>query len=136
MQIELLLKNVSHAYGDLTALSSLNLKHQGTGIIALIGANGAGKSTLLRSIVGAQKLSEGKILLNQQELHPESIYRKAIGYLSERNPLPNSLTVEEVLKGSALLHQVPFSKYQEYIEDSLKACDLVPLRKRYCETLS
>ena len=136
MLIELLIKNVSHAYHGVPALSSLNLEHKGTGIVALIGANGAGKSTLLRSIVGAQKLSTGKILLNQSELCPESPYRKNIGYLSEQNPLPNSLSVEEVLKTSALLHQVPYTQHQVQIEESLQACDLIPLRKRYCNTLS
>ena len=136
MPIELLIKNVSHDYSGLPALSSLNLKHEGTGIVALIGANGAGKSTLLRSIVGAQKLSNGKILLNQNELYPESPYRKNIGYLSEQNPLPNSLSVEEVLKTSALLHQVHYTQQQIRIESSLQACNLTLLRKRHCNTLS
>lgn len=136
MQIELLIKNASHAYESVLALSSLNLNHTGTGIVALIGANGAGKSTLLRSIVGAQKLTNGKILLNQNELHPESTYRKNIGYLSEQNPLPNSLTVEEVLKTSALLHQVHYSEHQAQIESCLTACNLTSLRKRFCHTLS
>ncbi len=136
MQIELSLKNVSHSYSSLLALDSVDIQHQGVGVIALIGANGAGKSTLLRSVVGAQKLSQGLILLNQHEIYPESKYRKQIGYLSEQNPLAHSLTVQEILLGSALLHGVSYTQYQSHIEEVLHSCDLFALRHRYCNTLS
>ena len=134
--IDLQCKALSHSYPGVIALHALNLHYQGPGCVALIGANGAGKSTLLRGLVGGQSLSSGEILLNQEAIYPECKQRKNIGYLSEHTPLPEMMTVYEVLKGATILQKVPSSERQNKIDWCIEKCDLMELLWRTCGTLS
>lgn len=134
--IHLQCKALSHSYRGVIALRSLNITHEGPGCVALIGANGAGKSTLLRGLVGVQSLSSGVMLLNQQEIYPECKQREHIGYLSEHTPLPEMMTVYEVLKGSSILQNIPFSDQPKRIDWCVNQCHLPNLLWRTCGTLS
>lgn len=127
---------VSHSYQKVLALDSVTLIHEGPGCVILLGANGAGKSTLLRGLVGIQKLSQGYLLLNDQEIYPESPLRKDIGYLSEQSHLPHSLTIYETLEGIAILYGLKGKEKQDALDWCIQCCKLEELLDRHCDTLS
>lgn len=61
--MEIALKNVTHRYGDLTALDDVSLHaHEGE-IVAIIGPSGCGKSTLLGIAGGIIEPSAGEVVL-------------------------------------------------------------------------
>ena len=62
------LQGVHGHYGPVHALRGIDLKVREGEIATLIGANGAGKSTLMTSILGAPRISSGRILLRGQEI--------------------------------------------------------------------
>ena len=135
-QIRLRCQGLSHAYGAVIALRSIDLQQEGPGCVALIGSNGAGKSTLLRGLVGAQRLSRGQMTLDHQAIYPESSVRSELGYLSEKTPLPPELSVYEYLNGTARLHRLSRGSRPHMIERCLIDCDLIDLSDRRCDTLS
>jgi iron(III) transport system ATP-binding protein len=57
------IKNLSHIYGNNTALRNISLKVAKREVLALLGPSGSGKSTLLASIAGMVTPTEGEILL-------------------------------------------------------------------------
>jgi ABC-type Fe3+/spermidine/putrescine transport system ATPase subunit len=57
------IKNLSHVYGNNTALRNISLKVAKREVLALLGPSGSGKSTLLASIAGMVTPTEGEILL-------------------------------------------------------------------------
>lgn len=61
--------NVKKTYpGDVQALKRINLTIQQGEFVAIIGLSGAGKSTLLRSINQMQSITEGQIIVNDQDV--------------------------------------------------------------------
>ena len=67
-------------------------------IHALLGENGAGKSTLVRQLYGLYKPDEGKILVNDNEMHfnsPVDAIAAGIGMIHQHFMLVPSLTVRE-----------------------------------------
>ncbi|HEU5062876.1 MAG TPA: ABC transporter ATP-binding protein [Solirubrobacterales bacterium] len=55
------LRGVSHSYGDLETLASIDLEAAPHGVVGLVGPSGCGKSTLLELICGLQEPTAGKI---------------------------------------------------------------------------
>jgi simple sugar transport system ATP-binding protein len=67
-------------------------------IHALVGENGAGKSTLMKILFGIEQPTEGKIVLNGQEVkfsNPQEAIKHGIGMVHQHFMLVPSLTVAE-----------------------------------------
>lgn len=57
-------KNISKSYpGKANALQKVSFRVRRGEICVLLGNNGAGKSSIIRSVVGAQDVDEGDILI-------------------------------------------------------------------------
>jgi len=61
--MELIVENVSHAYGDMPALDGIDVTVHAGEIVALIGPSGCGKSTLLSIMGGILKPTKGRVLM-------------------------------------------------------------------------
>ena len=60
------LKNINKSFGNIKALSNLNLNIKDGEFFVLLGPTGAGKTTTLRIISGLEKPDSGKILFNEE----------------------------------------------------------------------
>ena len=60
--------NLTKTYGSFVALSSLNLKIEGSKCVGFLGPNGAGKTTTLKIFTDLIRPSSGQALINQPEL--------------------------------------------------------------------
>ncbi|WP_197380148.1 ATP-binding cassette domain-containing protein [Mycolicibacterium mengxianglii] len=58
------LKHVGKSYGNIIALSDINLRVHPGQVTGVLGDNGAGKSTLIKIISGLHKPSEGELLVD------------------------------------------------------------------------
>ncbi len=87
-------------YGNIHALKGISLSVEKGEIVTLIGANGAGKTTTLRTIIGLLKPSQGKVLLDGEDLSPfkahEVVY-KGVAMVPEGRGIFARLTVAENL---------------------------------------
>ena len=89
-------ENLTKRYGNLVALSSLNLTVENGKIIGLLGPNGSGKTTLIKLINGLLTPSSGKIYVNGSEPGVES--KKVVSYLPDNNFLNSYMTVEQIVE--------------------------------------
>ena len=64
----LTLRHVTKRFGGVTALDDINFEVRRGELLGVIGPNGAGKSTLLSLISGAQRVSAGEILFDDNHL--------------------------------------------------------------------
>lgn len=81
-------------------LRNLSMEAEEQKTTCVIGPNGAGKSTLLKTIYGFLTPSEGRILVDGENLtgkRPDAMLRKGIGYLSQDKEIFPYLSVEENL---------------------------------------
>lgn len=93
-QMEIILDNVCFKYPGTNSyvLNDINLRIKDSESIALVGENGAGKSTLALILAGLYEPTEGKILINGEDIKDSQIdYKKLISAVfQDSNLLPFS----------------------------------------------
>lgn len=62
------IENLTHYFGGLRAVGDFNLTMESGELLGLIGPNGAGKTTVFNLVTGAYQASEGRILLDGEDL--------------------------------------------------------------------
>ena len=75
------LKNVGKSYGNIIALSGINLRVGAGEVTGVLGDNGAGKSTLIKIMAGLHQQTEGELLVDGVETKfssPKDALRKGI----------------------------------------------------------
>lgn len=65
-------RNVSKYFGSVIALQDVSMQVRAGEVMALLGDNGAGKSTLIRILSGVHKPTEGKFLVEGEEVEFDS----------------------------------------------------------------
>lgn len=94
-------ENVNHYFGGLRAVHNYNLEIETGQIKGLIGPNGAGKTTIFNLITGIYKPTEGRILLNGQNvvgLQPYQIAAMGLGRTFQNLQLWRHMSVLEHVK--------------------------------------
>src|SRR5260370_27004136 len=62
-------QNVSKYFGSVIALKDISMSVRAGEVMCLLGDNGAGKSTLIKILSGVHQPSEGRYLLEGEEMH-------------------------------------------------------------------
>ncbi|MFA9390464.1 MAG: ABC transporter ATP-binding protein [Prolixibacteraceae bacterium] len=113
--------DLSKSYGDVEAVSSLNLSVRQGEIYGFLGLNGAGKTTTIRMLLGMIKPDSGKAFIKNQLVHANNTELwKQIGYLVEIPYSYPNLTVRENLEMIRLLRKVEDKKAVDRIIDQLE----------------
>ncbi len=83
-------------------------------IVGLLGPNGAGKTTTFYMMVGLISPNEGNIMLDDQDITKEPVYKRArmgIGYLAQEASIFRKLSVEDNIR--AVLEMSDFSRDEQ-----------------------
>ncbi len=111
------LRDVTHRFGDITALDHLSFdvpRHQ---ITVLLGPNGAGKTTAIRAITGALSPREGSITtLGVDPRVDGDDVRPRCGVVSAKPALYDRLSGYDNLLYSAQLYSVPKAEIPDRIQ--------------------
>src|SRR5215218_9022217 len=85
--------NVSKRFGAFTAVDQLSLDiHEGE-FFALLGPSGCGKTTLLRLLAGFEQPSEGRILLEGNDITDVPAYQRPVNLMFQSYALFPHMTV-------------------------------------------
>jgi ABC-2 type transport system ATP-binding protein len=90
-------RNLRVRRGKIEALHDLSLSVPRGQVVGLLGPSGSGKSTLMRSIVGAQIISSGSVIVLGLQAGTPAL-RKRIGYVTQSPSVYEDLTVTQNLK--------------------------------------
>ena len=100
------INNLSVNYGGIEAVKDVSFKVLDGEIVTLVGANGAGKSSILRAIIGLVKTSDGKIILNENDIankKTDDIVKEGITLVPEgRHVFPDQTVLENLKIGAYL----------------------------------
>ena len=128
-------RRVSRRYGQQLAVDAVSFELSRGQVVGLLGPNGAGKTSLLKMMSGCLALSAGQILIEGSDItEVPSQARRALGFLPERCPLYEELTVAEYLDFFATIRGV--SRPGPAREAALASCGLVDCRDRLIRNLS
>ena len=96
------IKNLSHKINNKPILNNVNFELKKDSIACILGPSGSGKTTLLKLIAGLDKVQNGEIFINEQEVSSANKHlateKRKIGYLFQDYALFPHLTVKENLK--------------------------------------
>jgi ABC-2 type transport system ATP-binding protein len=124
---------LSKRYGKLVAVKGINFAvHRGE-IFGLIGPDGAGKTTTFHILSGVMEASAGKIQILGKT--PRDA-RLGIGYLTQQFSLYSDLSIDENLRYSAGLREMPEQLFRQRRAHYLRLMDLEKFSDRLAGRLS
>jgi ABC-2 type transport system ATP-binding protein len=112
--------NLTKSYGSFVAVSSLNLKIEGSKCVGFLGPNGAGKTTTLKMLTDLIKPTSGNAFINGENVHTHKKAALAsVGTLIETPEIYPSLTPREGLNMIAEIRGVPKAERKSKIDEVL-----------------
>lgn len=135
-------ENLATGYENFTVFQDLNVELKQGKITTIIGPNGCGKSTLLKTMGRILRQKEGKVYLQNQDLHSISTKQiaKQLAMLSQNPDAPSQLKVEELISYGRYPHRKNVNrltkKDQEVIEWSMEVTKTIQFRNRELANLS
>ncbi len=130
-------QNLTHRYGDRTALSNVSFKVRKGEIFGLLGPNGGGKSTLFRILSTMMVPTAGRALIAGHDVvRDPAAVRRHVGVVFQTQSLDKALTVEENLRAQGHLHGLRGVVLNERMERAMERLGLADRRRDLVETLS
>ena len=124
-------------YGERKAIGPLTFSIAGGEIVGLLGLNGAGKTTTLRILACDLLPSGGSVRVDGLDVvdHPHEV-RQRIGYLPDRPPLYEEMTVHDFLVFAARLRGIPSSDADKRATEAEELTQTTGVRRDPIATLS
>ena len=131
------LKQVTKRYGAVEAIRDISFTAPKGQIVGLLGQNGAGKTTTLNILTGYMPPTEGQVLVDGMDMltHARDC-KRAIGYLPEKPPLYDEMTVRSYLKFVCELKEVARKEIPAHVKEIMTTCGLTEVAGRLIGHLS
>jgi ABC-2 type transport system ATP-binding protein len=128
------LKDVCKSFGEVRAVSSLNVTVPAGSIYGFLGPNGAGKTTTIRMIMNILRPDSGQIVLFGDHSVEQS--KSRIGYMPEERGLYRKMTVRKVLTYFGAIKDVTAAELAHRVPQWLERMDLAKWADKKVEELS
>ena len=124
-------------YGDRRAIGPLSTSIAQGEVVGLLGLNGAGKTTTLRVLACDLLPTSGSVRVAGFDVveRPDEV-RAKVGYLPDRPPLYEDMTVREYLSYAARLRNVPTSNVKKRVADVEELTELGDVANQLIGSLS
>ena len=133
---KVILKNLKKSFQNHHILHNINLEINDGEFIVVLGPSGCGKSTMLRMIAGLETVSEGEILIGDQNVsHLEPKDRK-IAMVFQNYALYPHMTVYKNIAYGLKLHKVPKKDIEIKVNEAAEMLQLKDLLLRKPNQLS
>lgn len=131
------LRQLSKAYGAVTALSNLDLSVPEGCLYGLLGPNGAGKTTTLRILATLLAPDGGSVQVDGVDAlkHPREV-RRLLGYVAQEVAIDKILSGRELLQLQGDLYHLSRADRDHRIDDLIDRLGMEPWIDRRCGTYS
>ena len=131
------LRQLSKAYGAVTALSNLDLSVPEAYLYGLLGPNGAGKTTTLRILATLLAPDSGSVVVDGVDAlqHPREV-RRLLGYVAQEVAIDKILSGRELLQLQGDLYHLKRSDRDHRIDDLIDRLGMEAWIDRRCGTYS
>ena len=129
-------EHVGKRFGGLTAVDDLSLDIAAGEFFALLGPSGCGKTTLLRMLAGFETPSDGRILLDGEDVSRVPPHRRPVNMMFQNYALFPHLNVEKNVGFGLRQEKLPRAEIAERVDAMLALVRLQEYRKRRIDQLS
>ncbi len=118
-------KNLRKLFGNFTAVDGISFSIGKGEIFGILGPNGAGKTTTISTILGIEKQTDGKIIVDGLDnlKHPKEV-KQIIGFMAQETIVDNELTGRQNLALGADLYHIPKSEIPSKVSFALAESQL------------
>jgi ABC-2 type transport system ATP-binding protein len=129
--------DLSKEFGSFRALDKVNFEVRRGEVVGFLGPNGAGKSTTMRILTCYISPSRGTAKIHGRDVFDEPLeVRRQLGYLPQRAPLYQDMTVWEYLKFAADMRGLDDSTFRKRMKKIVEVCGLAQSLGKDIGTLS
>lgn len=130
-------ENLTKSYGNIKAISNLDLEVNKGEIFGFLGPNGAGKTTTIRVLTTLTRADAGFASVDGFDVRtePEKV-KKIIGVVQQHLSLDRDLTIKENMEFHARIHHLEASKRKKRIPELLEYVELTEYADKMVDTLS
>ena len=133
----IVLEHVTKNYGSIPGLRDVSLHVPKGETVGLLGRNGAGKTTALNLMTGYFPPTEGRVRIGGKDMMSDPrACKRMIGYLPEKPPLYDEMTVEDYLVFVSELREVVRKANKAHVDEIIELCALTEVRHRVIGHLS
>ncbi|MCO5733071.1 ABC transporter ATP-binding protein [Rhizobium sp. SSA_523] len=129
-------ENITKRYGDFVAVNNLNLDIYEREFFSLLGPSGCGKTTLMRMLAGFEQPSEGRILLQGQDLSGTPPYKRPTNMMFQSYALFPHMTVEKNIAFGLEQDGLAKQEIRTRVEEMLRLVKLESFARRKPAQLS
>jgi len=130
------IRNISKRYGDVVAVSDVNLDIDKGEFMTFLGPSGSGKSTTLYALAGLQNPTSGDILLEGKTILDTPPHKRNIGMVFQRYTLFPHLTVGENIAFPLRVRRRPPAEVDATVKRALKLVRLEGFEDRRTAKMS
>jgi ABC-2 type transport system ATP-binding protein len=128
---------LSKRFGQVQAVSDIDLKVARGEVLGFLGPNGAGKSTTMKMVTGYLTPSAGTVRILGHDIENETIAAQtAIGYLPEGAPAYGDMTARQFLSFIARVRGFSGAGAKQRIAEAVAKTELVSVLDQTIDTLS
>ncbi|HTY29029.1 MAG TPA: ATP-binding cassette domain-containing protein [Mycobacterium sp.] len=130
-------RNLTHHYGDFTAVDDFSLEVQTGETLGLLGPNGAGKTTVVRLLTTLAPIQQGEVRIFGLDARRHTMdIRYNLGYVPQQLSIEPALTGRQNVEWFARLYDVPRALRGQRVGDALEAMQLSDVADRLASTYS
>jgi len=134
--LKLVIENISKKYNDKYAVKNLKVELT-PGVYGLLGPNGSGKTTLMRIMTDILNPTEGRVILNGEDIKlMGDKYRDILGYLPQNFGVYKNFTAHRFLMYMSALKGLDTSFAQRKVDELLDIVNLKAVSKKKLGTFS
>ena len=129
-------QNVTKRFGEFIAIDNLTLDIYKNEFFSLLGPSGCGKTTLLRMLAGFEKITDGKILVDGEDISEIPPHLRPINMMFQSYALFPHMTVEKNIAFGLKQDNLPTNEINQRVEEMLELVELTDFANRKPNQLS
>ena len=130
------IQNVTKRFGEFTAIDNLTLDIYKNEFFSLLGPSGCGKTTLLRMLAGFEKITDGKILVDGEDISEIPPHLRPINMMFQSYALFPHMTVEKNISFGLKQDKLSTIEINQRVEEMLELVELTDFANRKPNQLS
>src|SRR6266550_1133944 len=129
-------RDVTKRYGDVAAVSGLDLAIRDKEFVVLLGPSGCGKSTTLNMIAGLEEVSEGELWFDDQIVNALPAHRRDVAMVFQSYALYPHKSVYENIAFGLRMRKIPRAEIDRRVRDAAVRLEIAHLLDRRPSQLS